>query len=144
MKQITLFIDSQLENVNLVDECITAVCQLTPLSSFDVDSKVRLAVREAINNVIKHSYKGEPNHPICLTLQLQEDFLSITLYDKGCGINPAKIDSKGHLIVDPESPVSARYKLGGRGLLIINESMDNVSYHSKAGKHSLQMIKNFN
>lgn len=138
MRQITLNIDSNPDSVDLADECIRALCLLTPLSSATVDG-VRQAVKEAVNNVIIHSYNGEPNRPIMLTLSIQEEQLSIALRDTGSGMEPALLETDTKPVFDPAD--ISQIPNGGWGVYLIKELMDKVSYYSEAGTHTLEMIK---
>ena len=44
--------------------------------------RFRCAVIEVINNCIRHAYRDEPGHPINITFQLQEDYLSLVVRDR--------------------------------------------------------------
>ncbi|TGO02305.1 hypothetical protein PN36_27320 [Candidatus Thiomargarita nelsonii] len=133
MKKINLKINSHTENVELITECVRALCLLTSLSPTSVDG-VQLAVTEAINNVIAHSYKGESSHPIWITISLQDESLTMSLSDTGVGMDPILLEANKKIELLDE---------GGRGLFLIKASMDKVNYHSDAGTHTLQMTKYF-
>ncbi|MEN8220375.1 MAG: ATP-binding protein [Pseudomonadota bacterium] len=142
MKKLSLKINSDTENVELVTECVRALCLFTSLSQASVDG-VQLAVTEAVNNVILHSYKGESSHPIWLTISLQDEYLTMSLSDTGVGMEPILLQADRSSVTEIEPDDVMRLDEGGRGLFLIKATMDKVNYHSDGGTHTLQMTKYF-
>ncbi len=58
-------------------------------------SEVRLAVSEALTNVVMHSYRDQPEPgPVEVTATLLEDELRVVIADEGLGMRP-RLDSPG-------------------------------------------------
>ena len=58
-------------------------------------SDVRLAVSEALTNVVLHSYRDQPEPgPVEVTATMSEDSLHIVIADEGVGMRP-RLDSPG-------------------------------------------------
>jgi serine/threonine-protein kinase RsbW len=52
---------------------------------------VRLAVSEAVTNVVRHAYRGEPGQ-VHLTVRMVENELWVLVADDGCGLGVATVD----------------------------------------------------
>ncbi len=81
-------------------------------------SNVVLALDEALTNVIRHAYDGQPDQPIDITIVPMDDELSVIVRDYGKVADRAKIHSRD---LDDVRP-------GGLGVHIIHECMDSVEY----------------
>lgn len=139
MKKIKLIIDSDLENVFLIGMTISSLCNISPLS--DAESyKVELCAVEAINNSIIHAYHNKKGQDVEVIFILGSDSLQIDVYDTGDAMDPAKIevDNRSVFEIDPND---VEIPEGGRGLAIIREMMDRVTYRSIEGKNCLSMVK---
>ena len=55
---------------------------------------VRLAVSEAVSNVIVHGYRDASSGAFTLQVEWEDDELRITVRDEGCGMQP-RADSPG-------------------------------------------------
>jgi serine/threonine-protein kinase RsbW len=55
---------------------------------------VRLAVSEAVSNVILHSYRDAPRGEFTMAVEWEDNQLSVTVRDTGCGMQP-RPDSPG-------------------------------------------------
>jgi anti-sigma regulatory factor (Ser/Thr protein kinase) len=95
------------------------------------------AVDEALANVIKHGYSGQPNQPIMITLRpvRRPDGrrgMSIAVRDKGKQVDPKSIVGRDLNDVRP----------GGLGVHIIQTVMDEFDYSCPPdGGMLLQMVK---
>jgi serine/threonine-protein kinase RsbW len=55
---------------------------------------VRLAVSEAVSNVIVHGYRGSASGAFTVAVEWEDDELKVTVRDEGCGMRP-RMDSPG-------------------------------------------------
>ena len=55
---------------------------------------VRLAVSEAVSNVVVHGYRGRASGAFVVAVEWERDELRITVRDEGCGMQP-RADSPG-------------------------------------------------
>jgi stage II sporulation protein AB (anti-sigma F factor) len=55
---------------------------------------VRLAVSEAVSNVVVHSYRNAPRGSFTMAVEWEDNQLSVTVRDQGCGMQP-RMDSPG-------------------------------------------------
>ncbi len=92
-----------------------------------------LAIDEALTNVIRHAYRGEPDKPIKLICDVRTLGLEVRIIDQGLPPNMANICA-----CDPAAP-----EPGGRGTHIIREVMDLVSYERTGDGNQLRLRKEF-
>lgn len=99
-------------------------------------SGIDICLTEALNNIIKHAYKGEKNHQIEVIVSKDSNVLEMILIDEGkprdnfiikdLDFDPNDIDNL------PES---------GMGLYLIKQLMDELSYYSINGKNYFTLRK---
>ena len=93
--------------------------------------RLTLAVDEAVANVIRHAYHGDPGGAIEVDCRGQEHSLEFTLLDQGDAPDPGRLSAHS---LDEVS-------LGGRGTHLIRMVMDEVSYERVARGNQLRMSK---
>jgi len=100
---------------------------------------VVLAIDEALTNVIRHAYAGDPERPIEVSFRriralwggASREALEIVLVDRGRRIDRAKLHGRA---LEDERP-------GGRGLHLIRENMDAVEFRRAVGRNRLRLVK---
>lgn len=56
---------------------------------------MRLAVSEAVSNVVVHGYRDSPSRgEFTMSVEWEHDYLRVTVRDHGCGMQP-RMDSPG-------------------------------------------------
>ncbi|WP_340105341.1 ATP-binding protein [Rhodohalobacter sp. 8-1] len=96
---------------------------------------IRLAVDEAITNIIKHAYNGEENHTIEIEVIFKDDRVCIELFDTGTTFN---------LRTFPQPDIKEKIKQkkrGGMGVYLIHSLMDDVSYGREEDSNKMVMCK---
>lgn len=101
-------------------------------------NKLVLASEEAIVNVFKYAYPDDTGELTvkCEKLEEQQGF-SIVLIDSGIEFDPTKMEEP-----DVDLPVEDR-DVGGLGIFMINNIMDEMEYKRKDGQNIL-VLKKFN
>jgi anti-sigma regulatory factor (Ser/Thr protein kinase) len=92
---------------------------------------VTLAVDEAMANVIRHAYRGDPTRAIEVECEGSADRLSFTLLDQGEAPDPARLQP--HPLND--------WALSGRGTHLMKSAMDEVRYERVARGNQLRLSK---
>jgi serine/threonine-protein kinase RsbW len=100
---------------------------------------VVLAVDEALTNIIRHAYLGDPERSIEASFHRihsprdgeSEDALEIVLEDSGATADPEKMCGRALEDVRP----------GGLGLHFIRECMDTVEFSHSSGRNQLRLVK---
>jgi serine/threonine-protein kinase RsbW len=81
------------EHVGSARRVVSAVARRAGAADPVLDA-VRLAVSEAVSNVILHGYRDSGNGVFTVTMACEDDELSVTVSDNGCGMQP-RMDSPG-------------------------------------------------
>lgn len=142
-KRIKLIIESKLENVPLIGITINKLSSLIFLS--DIESyKIELCVVEAVTNSIKHAYGNEAGQDVEVVFTLYADRLTIDVCDTGKPLDQNIMNKKNVSSLDVDLDDIANLPEGGRGIAIIKEIMDTVSYKSEKRKNVFTMAKRLN
>ena len=97
---------------------------------------LKLAVDEAVNNVVVHGYKGLAAGDVALVFEADAERLVVTILDRGRAFPPSNAPPP-----DLESD-SARRKVGGLGWHLIRSVMDDLDYVSgEDGENRLTLMK---
>lgn len=96
---------------------------------------LQLAVDEACANVVQHGYGGQGGE-IEITVERDEEEVRVTLRDWGTSFDPQAVPAP-----DVTASLEQR-RLGGLGLFLINQVMDDVSFEFDAESGNvLTMVK---
>ncbi len=121
LPQVTEFIDLQLEKIN---------CELKKQLQLDI------AVEEIYINIASYAYDGNEGPSEIIFDTVDNDNVSITFLDSGVPYNPLAKE-------DPDITLSAAERqIGGLGIFMVKQSMDDMKYEYKDGKNCLTLIKN--
>ena len=87
---------------------------------------VHLALEEAFLNAVKHGNKMDPNKVVQVEFSVSADKFEISITDEGNGFNPDRV---------PDPRVGENlYRPDGRGLLLMEAYMDEVTYNKKGNQ----------
>ena len=102
----------------------------------DVRFKIELSIEEAVENVVRYAYEGGIGWLEAGTsLDDKSLLLTIELRDAGMPFNPLEKD-------DPDVTLGANERpVGGLGIYLCKQMMDNIEYHYKDGNNILTMKK---
>ena len=98
--------------------------------------KLRLAVEEAVVNVIDYAYPAEQTGDIEVNIMSDGKSLKTVVKDSGVAFDPTKKEK-----ADTSLSVEDR-QIGGLGILLVRELMDSINYERMEGKNVLTLVKN--
>jgi anti-sigma regulatory factor (Ser/Thr protein kinase) len=122
---------SEISKLNEFVEEIGNEFSLTP----DVVFNVNLVLEEAIVNVINYAYPKEKHESIYLSAQLHEGSIVFVLSDTGMQFDPTKAPEADITLSLEDRPI------GGLGIFLIRQIMNEVSYERIDGKNVLTLSK---
>lgn len=126
--------ESDLKNLNIAETILDDISQNNNLSD-DVYGNILIALSEAISNAIVHGNKFNKEKKVTVSYLIDNGTkLVFFVQDEGKGFNVK-------LVPDPTDPENIE-KLNGRGVFLINNLADEVSYLSE-GK-IVKMLFNIN
>lgn len=125
---------AELESLSVFREFISDCC-----AKFKVPNGIvfdlKLAVDEACTNIIEHGYKGMDPGSIILSFRIESDRILVQITDFGHIFEPADAPKP-----DVEAPLEDR-ELGGLGLFLIYQTMDNIDYQASDDGNTLTFTK---
>ena len=125
---------AELESLQTFRDFITECCARYEVSN-DTVLELKLAVDEACTNIITHGYKGMDAGSIILSFRIEPERILIQITDFGHCFEP---------VAGPRPDVEAALEdqeLGGLGLYLIYQTMDNIDYTSSDDGNTLTFTK---
>ncbi len=98
---------------------------------------INLVLEEVLTNIIFYGYADKQQHQILLFFSKQDGRLEIRVEDDARPFNPLETD----IPEDFDKPLEKR-KIGGLGIHLMKNLMDNFSYKRENNKNILILIKN--
>ena len=95
--------------------------------------RINLALEEMITNIIKHGYDDYDSHEINVSIEILENEITGVIEDDGHEFNPLKLEKK------PGAASLAEHKIGGLGIHLIRELLDQIAYRRENGKNILEI-----
>ena len=99
-------------------------------------NKLRLAVEEAVVNVISYAYPADTEGSIDIRMMNDGNVLRFMIIDSGVAFDPTTKEK-----VDTTLSVEDR-QIGGLGILLVRELMDSINYERIEKKNVLTLTKN--
>ncbi len=130
----TLTIPSSTSFLEEVREFVTSHATQAKFAEGVVE-QMKMAVDEACTNVIEHSYEGNADQVIDITITTMPDKLVVVIRDKGL-----KFDRAAYQEPDLLQYAKSK-KTGGFGVHIMRKLMDSVEYRNTGGFNECCMIK---
>ena len=98
--------------------------------------KLCIAFDELLNNIISYGYEDSASHEISVEVDYNDDELAVTIKDDGIPFNP-------FLGEDPDISLSVEDRdIGGLGIHLVKQMMDEVSYTRATDMNIVRLIKN--
>jgi len=113
---------------------------LEMLQTMDIDDSqakdIRLAIEEAVVNIIEYAYEDNQKGTVELQMTTTEQQLEIVLTDHGKPFDPTERPA-----VDVDAPLEER-QVGGLGIYFMRQLMDSINYERIDGQNVLTLKKN--
>ena len=128
---------------------INKVSEITKLNAFVMSAtaalnmesglanKIKLAVEEAVTNVIDYAYPNNTEGNINVTIEADESRIRFILSDTGAEFDPTSVSKADTTLTVDERPI------GGLGVFLVRNLMDSINYERTDGKNILRMEKRF-
>jgi serine/threonine-protein kinase RsbW len=125
---------AELESLQVFRDFITDCCARFKVPN-GIVFDLKLAVDEACTNIITHGYKGMDPGSIILSFRIEPDRILVSITDFGHVFEPAEAPKP-----DAQAALEDR-ELGGMGLYLIYQTMDNIDYQSSEDGNTLTFTK---
>ena len=101
----------------------------------ELNMPINLALEEAVTNVMLYAYPGESGQVLVECEKSQK--LIFTITDSGIPFDPTQKE-------DPDLTQSAEDRpIGGLGIYLVRQIMDDIHYERKDGKNILTLVKDY-
>ena len=134
MKELTL--SATVENIETVTEFVNAQLELMDCP-IKAQMQIDIAIDELFGNIAHYAYNTEVGSAT-VRVEVSEAPLAviITFIDNGVPYDPLGRD-------DPDITLSAEEReIGGLGIYMVKQSMDEITYEYKDGQNILKIKKN--
>ncbi|MGM9733077.1 MAG: ATP-binding protein [Prevotella sp.] len=122
----------ELERLAIFVEEVSEELGLDPETTMNLN----LALEEVVSNVILYAYPQEMGEKITIMAQTEKQSLIFTITDKGKEFDPTKVE-------EADVTLSAEEReIGGLGIFIVKNIMNEVTYQRLDGKNILTLKKN--
>ncbi len=101
-----------------------------------IHREIQMAAEEIFTNIARYAYKNLPGD-VAIRLACTEKEVKVTFIDSGFPYNPL-----WHPLLDIQF-TAGRRPIGGLGIYIVRQSMDEVHYLFKEKQNRLTIIKKF-
>jgi len=98
-------------------------------------NQLKLAVEEAVTNVIDYAYPNGTEGYIDITIEADESRIRFILRDSGAEFDPTAVSKADTTLSIDERPI------GGLGVLLVRNLMDSINYERTEGKNILRLEK---
>jgi len=127
-----LAIPSDIRQISRVQDFARSVLSRTSYPA-EMRQDIILALQEGVNNAIKHGNGNGSQEEVSIKMTLYDSHLELRIRDKGLGFDR-------DCLKDPTEP-EQRLRSNGRGLLFIENYMDEICFVRETGYHELKMIR---
>ena len=100
-------------------------------------SQLKLAVEEAVTNVIDYAYPNGTEGNIDIIIEADENRIRFILTDSGAEFDPTGVSKADTTLTVDERPI------GGLGVFLVRNLMDSINYERTDGKNVLRMEKRY-
>ncbi|MFC1485123.1 SpoIIE family protein phosphatase [bacterium] len=128
-------IKNDISQVREAAEKITKFCKNNNCAE-NITNDVNLAVEEIIVNIISYGYKDNNQHDIKIELEIENSIFRIKITDGAETFNLLEKETD----VEFEKSIDKR-AVGGLGIFLVKNLMDNIFYNQKDGKNILIIEK---
>ncbi len=125
-------------DINDLTKVVAFIKELGEGQNFDVATAAsfRLALEEVISNIILHAYPEKMGEEISIKFKNIEKMVVFTISDYGVEFDPTKVK-------DADITLSAEEReIGGLGIFLVKQIMDEVRYERIENKNILTLTKN--
>ena len=119
---LNLVLPSEMGSLQTLDEFMTQLIATVELDP-DASASVMVSTFEAVTNAIRHGNQLNPGKKVNVEICIEPSRLQISVSDEGPGFSP-------DLVRDPTDPANIELE-GGRGVFLIRQLADEVSYHDE-------------
>ncbi len=129
-----LIVNAKIENLEIMIQFILEKTSIITNDDKKIENQLRLALEEALVNVINYAYDDDGDIIIKFE-EIKKGRIQIQIIDYGIEFDPLKKE-------DPDIMMEIEERqIGGLGIFMVKQIMDNVTYKRENGMNILTMEK---
>ena len=132
---LELEIINDLKEVSIVIAEFELFCRKNNVENSAIQ-KMNVVLDEIINNIINYGYPQDEERLISVKITIKNSSMTLTIIDDGKAFNPFEIDKPNLELSLEDRPI------GGVGLHIVKNLMDNYAYERINDKNIVEIVKN--
>ncbi len=136
MPGATVRIENDLSEIAKVDETLDDFAEQFGVPPA-IAATFHIIFDDLLNNVISYGFSDEQRHFIDISLELTESSLIVSIADDGVPFNPLAETAPDTTLSIEDRPI------GGLGIHIVVNMVDDISYQRTADKNVLTLTKSF-
>ena len=136
MPEATVRIENDLSEIAKVDETLDDFAEQFGVPPA-IAATFHIIFDDLLNNVISYGVNDEQRHFIDISLELTESSLIVSIADDGVPFNPLAETAPDTTLSIEDRPI------GGLGIHIVVNMVDDISYQRTADKNVLTLTKSF-
>lgn len=133
--QRSLTLPNDINTIPQLNEFIDTVCEELEID-MALAMSLNLAMEEAVVNVMDYAYPAGIEGEVCIEAVAEETQLHFIISDSGKPFDPTAKEEVDTTLSAEERPI------GGLGIHLIRQLMDDISYERKDDKNILRLSKN--
>lgn len=136
MPEVTVRIENDLSEIAKVDEKLDDFAEQFGVPPA-IAATFHIIFDDLLNNVISYGFNDEQRHFIDISLELTADSLTVSIADDGVPFSPLAQTAPDTTLSIEDRPI------GGLGIHIVVNMVDDISYQRTADKNLLTLTKSF-
>ncbi len=136
MPEVTVRIENDLSEIAKVDEKLDNFAEQFGVPPA-IAATFHIIFDDLLNNVISYGFNDEQRHFIDISLGLTANSLTVSIADDGVPFNPLAETAPDTTLSIEDRPI------GGLGIHIVVNMVDDISYQRTADKNVLTLTKSF-
>lgn len=136
MPEVTVRIENDLSEIAKVDEKLDDFAEQFGVPPA-IAATFHIIFDDLLNNVISYGFNDEQRHFIDISLELTADSLTVSIADDGVPFSPLAQTAPDTTLSIEDRPI------GGLGIHIVVNMVDDISYQRTADKNVLTLTKSF-
>ena len=128
-RDLVLELPTDIHSIENAVEYVMSRCQTCSDQAKLFNLNFRVGLTEALSNAMLYGNRDDPSKRVLVEVTLMEGGVQATVKDQGSGFDPASVP-------DPTTPEN-RTKSCGRGLFLMRELLDEVSYNDRGNEVTL-------
>ena len=130
----SIVLNNDIQEVPLLATFVEGVCEEVGMDAATT-MQMNLAMEEAVVNVMNYAYPIGEKGEIAIETTTDNGMLNFVIKDSGTPFDPTAKEDADTTLSAEERPI------GGLGIFLVKQIMDNVSYEYKEGKNVLTLSK---